>query len=295
MEYTSELFVEFLKKLIVFDKNSQSAIQAISDAKNDRDVGEKKEWEQARTNAEREAQKISDKVQFVITDFQKQIDNIFSCDISDKNGAFIKLRKCKEALALIEGAEKSITKKDIYESNKNGSSQKPSIFIDDIINGKINFVSMAYDLNKALREPKKREKAIACSSFYNMCRAAEAILNQEIVTLRTSIVNNRDSMHQNYANVATDSHQKNSSEWDAAMAALIATADTFAQQRKESLAETEKVYAENNDNLRQRLREIVDIFHQEFPPQEFADEYARLYSLEPSFEHYECYKEMSQH
>lgn len=292
MEYTSELFVEFLKKLIVFDKNSQSAIQAISDAKNDRDVGEKKEWEQARTNAEREAQKISDKVQFVITDFQKQIDNIFSCDISDKNGAFTKLRKCKEALALIEGAEKSIAKKDIYESNKNGSSQKPSIFIDDIINGKINFVSMAYDLNKALREPKKREKAIACSSFYNMCRAAEAILNQEIVTLRTSIVNNRDSMHQNYANVATDSHQKNSSEWDAAMAALIATADTFAQQRKESLAETKKVYAENNDNLRQRLREIVDIFHQEFPPQEFADEYARLYSLEPSFEHYECYKEM---
>lgn len=292
MEYTSELFVEFLKKLIVFDKNSQSAIQVISDAKNDRDTSEKKEWEQARTNVEREAQKISDKVQFVITDFQEQIDNIFSCDISDKNAAFIKLRKCKEALALIEGAEKSITKKDIYESNKNGSSQKPSISIDDIINGKINFVSMAYDLNKALRESKKRETAIACSSFYNMCRAAEAILNQEIVTLRTSIVNNRDSMHQNYANVATNSHQKNSSEWDAAMAALIATADTFAQQRKESLAETEKVYAENNDNLRQRLREIVDIFHQEFPPQEFADEYARLYSLEPSFEQYECYKEM---
>lgn len=292
MEYTSKLFVDFLKKLIVFDKDSQSAIQVASREKNDRDAGEKNEWDRVRTTAEQQAKNFSSKVQSIITDFQKQMDNVLSRDIGDKTATFNRLQKCKEALVLISSAEKSITHKDVYESNKNGSSQQMSISIEDIINGKIDFVSMAYDLNEALKGSRKREATRSCASFYNTCRAAEAMLNQEIIALRGSIVQNRDSLHQNYTNVASSSHQKVSSEWDSAMNALIATAGKFVQQRAASFAETEKVFAGSDDVLRQRLGKLVDTFHTQFPPQEFADEYARLYSLEPSFEHYDCYKEM---
>lgn len=292
MEYTSKLFVDFLKKLIVFDKDSQSAIQVASRVKNDRDAGEKNEWDRVRTTAEQQAKNFSSKVQSIITDFQKQVDNVLSRDIGDKTATFNRLQKCKEALVLISSAEKSITHKDVYESNKNGSSQQMSISIEDIINGKIDFVSMAYDLNEALKGSRKREATRSCASFYNTCRAAEAMLNQEIIALRGSIVQNRDSLHQNYTNVASSSHQKVSSEWDSAMNALIATAGKFVQQRAASFAETEKVFAGSDDVLRQRLGKLVDTFHTQFPPQEFADEYARLYSLEPSFEHYDCYKEM---
>lgn len=292
MEYTSKLFVDFLKKLIVFDKDSQSAIQVASRVKNDRDAGEKNEWDRVRTTAEQQAKNFSSKVQSIITDFQKQMDNVLSRDIGDKTATFNRLQKCKEALVLISSAEKSITYKDVYESNKNGSSQQMSISIEDIINGKIDFVSMAYDLNEALKGSRKREATRSCASFYNTCRAAEAMLNQEIIALRGSIVQNRDSLHQNYTNVASSSHQKVSSEWDSAMNALIATAGKFVQQRAASFAETEKVFAGSDDVLRQRLGKLVDTFHTQFPPQEFADEYARLYSLEPSFEHYDCYKEM---
>ena len=292
MEYTSKLFVDFLKKLIVFDKDSQSAIQVASRVKNDRDAGEKNEWGRVRTTAEQQAKNFSSKVQSIITDFQKQMDNVLSRDIGDKTATFNRLQKCKEALVLISSAEKSITHKDVYESNKNGSSQQMSISIEDIINGKIDFVSMAYDLNEALKGSRKREAASSCASFYNTCRAAEAMLNQEIIALRGSIVQNRDSLHQNYTNVASSSHQKVSSEWDSAMNALITTAGKFVQQRAASFAETEKVFAGSDDVLRQRLGKLIDTFHTQFPPQEFADEYARLYSLEPSFEHYDCYKEM---
>lgn len=292
MEYTSKLFVDFLKKLIVFDKDSQSAIQVASRVKNDRDAGEKNEWDRVRTTAEQQAKNFSSKVQSIITDFQKQMDNVLSRDIGDKTATFNRLQKCKEALVLISSAEKSITHKDVYESNKNGSSQQMSISIEDIINGKIDFVSMAYDLNEALKGSRKREATRSCASFYNTCRAAEAMLNQEIIALRGSIVQNRDSLHQNYTNVASSSHQKVSSEWDSAMNALIATAGKFVQQRAASFAETEKVFAGSDDVLRQRLGKLVGTFHTQFPPQEFADEYARLYSLEPSFEHYDCYKEM---
>lgn len=292
MEYTSKLFVDFLKKLIVFDKDSQSAILVASRVKNDRDAGEKNEWGRVRTTAEQQAKNFSSKVQSIITDFQKQMDNVLSRDIGDKTATFNRLQKCKEALVLISSAEKSITRKDVYESNKNGSSQQISISIEDIINGKIDFVSMAYDLNEALKGSRKRETASSCASFYNTCRAAEAMLNQEIIALRGSIVQNRDSLHQNYTNLASSSHQKVSSEWDSAMNALTTTAGKFAQQRTASFAETEKVFAGSDDALRQRLGKLVDTFHTQFPPQEFANEYARLYSLEPSFEHYDCYKEM---
>lgn len=292
MEYTSKLFVDFLKKLIVFDKDSQSAILVASRVKNDRDAGEKNEWGRVRTTAEQQAKNFSSKVQSIITDFQKQMDNVLSRDIGDKTATFNRLQKCKEALVLISSAEKSITRKDVYESNKNGSSQQISISIEDIINGKIDFVSMAYDLNEALKGSRKRETASSCASFYNTCRAAEAMLNQEIIALRGSIVQNRDSLHQNYTNLASSSHQKVSSEWDSAMNALTTTAGKFVQQRTASFAETEKVFAGSDDVLRQRLGKLVDTFHTQFPPQEFANEYARLYSLEPSFEHYDCYKEM---
>ena len=292
MEYTSKLFVDFLKKLIVFDKDSQSAILVASRVKNDRDAGEKNEWGRVRTTAEQQAKNFSSKVQSIITDFQKQMDNVLSRDIGDKTATFNRLQKCKEALMLISSAEKSITRKDVYESNKNGSSQQISISIEDIINGKIDFVSMAYDLNEALKGSRKREATRSCASFYNTCRAAEAMLNQEIIALRGSIVQNRDSLHQNYTNLASSSHQKVSSEWDSAMNALTTTAGKFAQQRTASFAETEKVFAGSDDALRQRLGKLVDTFHTQFPPQEFANEYARLYSLEPSFEHYDCYKEM---
>ena len=292
MEYTSKLFVDFLKKLIVFDKDSQSAILVASRVKNDRDAGEKNEWGRVRTTAEQQAKNFSSKVQSIITDFQKQMDNVLSRDIGDKTATFNRLQKCKEALMLISSAEKSITREDVYESNKNGSSQQISISIEDIINGKIDFVSMAYDLNEALKGSRKRETASSCASFYNTCRAAEAMLNQEIIALRGSIVQNRDSLHQNYTNLASSSHQKVSSEWDSAMNALTTTAGKFAQQRTASFAETEKVFAGSDDALRQRLGKLVDTFHTQFPPQEFANEYARLYSLEPSFEHYDCYKEM---
>lgn len=292
MEYTSKLFVDFLEKLIVFDEKSRSVINSASREVKDRDVDEKNELNRVCTTAEQQAKSYSSKVQSVITEFQNQIDDMLNCDISDKNSTFTRLQKCKEALVLISSAERSIIQKKVYEANKGDSSQKISIFVDDIIQGKIDFVSMAYSLNEALKDPKKREASDLCASFYNTCRIAESLMNQEITTLRDSIVENRDSLYKIFSDISDDSLQKISSEWDFALNFLTSTADKYAQQRKTSFAETERVCAESSDVLKQCLGELVDTFCRQFPPQEFAGKYAYLYSLEPSFEHYDCYKEI---
>lgn len=292
MEYTSKLLVDFLKKLIVFDKDSRSVIEVASRVVRDRDAGEKDEWGRVRSSAEQQAKKYSSKVQSIVTDFQRQMDNVLSYDIRDKSNTFTRLQKCKETLALVSSAEKSITHKDVYEANKGNSSQQMSMSVDDIIQGKIDFIAMAYDLNEVLKGSKKRETASACASFYNTCRTAEALINQEIITLRSSIIQNREALHTRYSEIANSSHQVASSEWTSALKSLIATADKYAKQRQASFAETEKVSTSSADVLKQRLSKLVDTFCQQFPPQEFAEEYSRLYSLEPSFENYNCYKEM---
>lgn len=292
MEYTSKFFVDFLNNLIDFDEDSRSAIEMASRVIEDRDAGEKYEWGRVRTSAEQQSKSYSTKVQSIVVDFQKQMDSILSSDISDKKSTFTRLQKCKEALALISSAEKSITQKDVYEASKNGTSQQISLSIDDIIQGKINFISMAYDLNETLKSSRKKEATNSCASFYNTCRTAEAMLNLEIVTLRRSIIQNRDALHKSYTNVSRSSHQKVSSEWDSAMSTLVTTASKYKHQRKASFDETKKVYVGNNDMLKQGLARFIDTFCQKFPPQELIDEYTRLYSMEPSFEHYDCYKEM---
>lgn len=292
MEYTSALFVNFLKSLIALDKDCQSAIQLVSREKSDRESNEKNEWSRVRTAAEQRARTSASQIQSIIGDFQNQMDKIISYDIGDKADNFSRLQQCKEALMLISCAEKSITHKDIYEANKNGFSQKMAISIDDIINGGIDFVSMAYELNEVLKGTRKREVSSSCVSFYNTCRTAESILNQEIIALRSSIVQNRDALHQSYADVAKNTHQRISSEWDSALNALTATSGVFAQQMRASLAETEKVFVNKDNALKRNLRELSEKFLIRFPPQDFADEYARIYSLEPSYKHFECTREM---
>ena len=292
MEYTSKLLVDFLKKLLIFDKDSRSAIEVATRVDRNRDTGEKNEWERVRSFAEQQAKNYSSKAQSVVKDFQRQMDDVLSYDIKDKNNTFTRLQKCKESLALVSSAEKFIAYKGVYEANKGNFTHQTGISVDDIIQEKIDFFAMAFDLNEVLKSSKKREIASACATFYNTCRTAEELINQEIITLRNSIIQNREALHTKYAELGSNSHQVTSSEWISAGKSLITTADKYSKQRQASLAETEKVRTSTVDSLKQRLGKLVDTFCKQFPPQEFEEEYSRLYSLEPSFENYNCYKEM---
>ena len=292
MEYTSKLLVDFLKKLLIFDKDSRSAIEVATRDDRNRDTDEKIEWERVRSFAEQQAKNYSSKAQSVVKDFQRQMDDVLSYDIKDKNNTFTRLQKCKESLALVSSAEKFIAYKGVYEANKGNFTQQTGISVDDIIQEKIDFFAMAFDLNEVLKSSKKREIASVCATFYNTCRTAEELINQEIDTLRNSIIQNREALHTKYAELGSNSHQVTSSEWISADKSLITTADKYSKQRQASLAETEKVRTATADSLKQRLGKLVDTFCKKFPPQEFAEEYSRLYSLEPSFENYNCYKEM---
>lgn len=294
MEYTSKLLIDFLKNLIVFDRNSRSILEVAAGAIKKRDADEKNEWGSVRSSAEQQVKGYASQVQAIDTDCQKRMDSVLSSDIKVKNDAFTKLQKCKEALAVISCAEKNIIYKDLYEENQGKSTQKPSITAEDIIQGKINFIDMVFALNEALKSHKKSEASGLCASFYSTCRAAENALNEEIVKLRSSITQNKEELHKNYSEIAVASHQEIASKWDSELEFLDATVEKYVKQRQESAALTEKENFSSTEGAKKHLSKLVDAFCQKFSPQEFATEYARIYSQEPSYTNYNCYKEMPQ-
>lgn len=292
MEFTKKLFIDFLKKLIAFDKDSCSTIDVASRVVKERDYEEKNEWSKVRSSAEQKAKSYASKADSIVSDFQKQVDGVLSRDFGEKSGIFARLQKCKEQLALVSSAEKSITDNATYLAETGNASVASDISIDDLLQGKVDFVTKAYEVNEILNSSKKKGAAKACSSFYSLCRIAENLLNQEIVSLRSMIGQNRDALHSNYSNVGSESHEQMTANWATANQGLQETAHIFAAQRHSSRQETNKVYSSSSDILRQRLGKLVDGFCRQFPPKELADEYMRIYALEPSYEKYECCGEM---
>lgn len=292
MVFTEKMFVDFLKKLIVFDEDSRSMIDIFSRVVKDRDKSENDEWNEVRTNAQEKAKEYVSKTDTIFSDFQKQVSSVLSHDIKEKKGVFLRLQKCIELLELVRTSEKSIMDRSAYSANMENTSASVDISIDDILQGKIDFVAKAFEVNELLSNSKKKRATAVCSSFYHLCRTAKKLLSQEIVVLRSKIVQNKDVLHSDYSKIGNSSLEKMEANWALVSAELNETAHSFASQRELSRQETEMVYSSSNEELKQRLKKLVDKFRKQFPPQEFVEEYTRLYAIEPSFEKYECYNEM---
>lgn len=292
MEYTSKLFVDFLKKLIVFDKECKSIIDISEKVVKDRSNGEKSEWAGSRSRLDSKVKAFSTKKTSLIDDCRRKIESILAQDMSAKKDVFAHLQKCKEALAVISSVEKSITSKGEYESTAKLQAVASNMSLDEVLSGTDKFVSLAYDVNTAIRDGRKRDMANKGGQLYGMCRRAEEVLNAEISKLRTSIIANKDALHSNYDGKEAEACQKLSVEWDAALSTLDAMTAEFVAQREKSKAETQKIVLSSAEVRHIRIDKLIDGFCSQFPPKAFADEYSRIYSIEPSFDHYVCAKEM---
>ena len=253
MEFSEKLFIKFLNSLIAFDKNSRSVLDLVSRVTKDRDDGEKSEWAKVCSEAEQKAKGYVSKTDSIISNYQRQADNILSHDLKDKAGVFARLQKCKEQLALVTSAEKSITDKATYTSANGGSAHTFPITIDEILQGKIDFIAKALEVNDAVNSSKKRSSVDVCSAFYTMCRTAGDLLNQEITLLRGMIIQNRDALQASHSDVGSGSHDKMVAAWTTINKGLTETSSVFARQRDSSLYETKRTYSSLGVNSREKL------------------------------------------
>ena len=292
MEFTKKMLADFVKKLIDFNKYSRVAIDDMTRKVKDCEEGEKSEWDKVKVTVDQKASDFASRFDSLVTNYQSQVESIFSRDIEGKKGVFTRLQKCKELLSMVSSAEKSITDKSAYSAYVNSGTTPVSMSIGELLQGKIDFIARANEVNEALNTSKRKGSDSVCSSFYSLCRTAEDILNQEINKLRGSIVKNRDTLHSEYGRTGIESINCMSANWSSINSELDNIKSQFVTQRYASRLETEKVYHSCNDDLNQRLSKLIEEFCRQFPPEKLAEEYTRIYSLEPLYEKYECCKEM---
>ena len=292
MEYTTEIFSRFLRALGVFDKEVKAVFKATEKLFSDRESEEKSEWENVQNELEQSINSQISKCVDISSNYRRYMDDVYMKDVSDKKEIFARLQKCKEMLSLISSAENSITSKHKYNSETISQNHSLSITLSDLIDGKVDFIELAYAVNAAINNGKKKDIFTASSQFYYICQYAEKALKEEISLLQMKIVENKDSIHVEYNNVGISAHQKLEYEWDVAMTKLEDMSATSVKQKKRIKKETQNTQSSGVTGKRKHLKRIVDGFCSKFPPNEFAAEYIRIYSLEPSYSRYECVSEI---
>ena len=292
MEYTSQLLVEFLKKLIEFDIEYKSAVDKTEQDIVAREEEEENEWNNVIIRTNTQISDFLNNMNTLLNECKNEIASISSCDIDTKKQTYLRLQKCKQTLSLIESVEKSITNREEYDKIGKEHSSSITMSLDEVISANDQFINLAYEINNAIKDDIKKEITSKCAELYSMCRHAEQILNSEIVNLRSSIVENLDTIHNSFAEVSMEANKKIAIEWDTVFSNLDTMTKEFASQRVKSKNETCKVISSSENLCLNHIQTLIDNFCLQFPPEQFANEYARIHFLEPSFEHYKCAKEM---
>ena len=294
VEYTSDIFVKFLNALSEFDKDVRITFSDTDKRENEIFSEEKKEWVSTELRLSRlTSERV--KVNNDLLDEQKQkIKKIFSDDLSKKKGIYTRLRKCMGIYQLIDCSESSISNKEWYNAIKNSQTYPVEISVDDLITDKVDFAGLSYAINVAIRNNKKKDVAKLSSQFYCLCEKSKELLIQEISMLRTAINENQCEIQSGYENVQNNSLNSVLNEWDSTVQKMNEMACVIFESRNAIKAKSEKAQKAVAVDHEKRLDMLVKHFCDEFPPEEFVKEYVRLYSLEPSFEHYECVKYMPQ-
>lgn len=292
MKYTSKLFVEFLKNLIVLDKECKAIIDVSNRLVKDRVNKELSEWVSVRNRLDSEIRDFSTKKTVLIDGYRRRVEGILTQDMSAKDEMFSCLQQYKEALAAISSTEKSITNSNVYESIAKSQVAVSSMSLEDVLSEIDNFTSLAHDINTAIKNGRKREVENKGAQLYGICRSSEELLNAEISKLRTDIIANKDSLHTSYEKKENDLYNQFKVEWETALDVLDDMTTEFIAQREKSKAGTRKIVFLSEEDKHTRIDKLINSFCKQFPPKEFLDEYSRIYSIEPSFDHYVCAKEM---
>lgn len=295
MEYTVKLFVDFLKKTIIFDKELRSMADAAGKIMQERSRSHDREWASERSAAAQSAEQSAVCMETVATTARDTQQKVLLQDIRQKENTFSRLQAYKAAASLVSCAEDSISNKEVFNihcRSFSGTLQPPDMTLEDILQGKINFAAEARKVNDILRLDKKRNTPAVCAGFRNLCRTASAMLNQEITALQAAITENLDKLHKTYASLLEGMEEDLADEWSSAEAGLDSSARSFSKRWKVSRTETERVSRSSGDTLQDRRQKLESTFLKQFPPKALADEYDRLYALEPSFANYACSQDM---
>lgn len=292
MEYTSSLLVGFIDDLDVLDKEIKKVQSKASRQITDWISEGRNEWSTVRSRLDQTMTNHFSKLSGSLDSRKKEVKNLYASDIARKKDQFDTLKKCKEILILIECCESNIENRDEYERLGSGHDYQYSYSTTDLLSGNIDFVGMSDTVDTFLHSTKKKDTEEICAKFFSLCRYAESTLSGEIDRIRASLIANLDSLMDGSESIGSNYQADIVKKWNSAMEEIDQMAIRFAQQSTTSKKGAAVLIHSTQSREQAELEELTQRFCSKYPPKEFADEYKRLYALEPSYTNYMCAKEM---
>lgn len=284
MNYTANMFADFLKKLIILDKDCRSSIEASTKHLEARDTQESEEWMSVVNRASVKGKDKAGIFSTVTSEHKKRIDAAFSEDVGKKKAVCERLYKCQEGLELISKAESMILASG--NGRASASSVEMTFDLNDFLNGQYDFCELA------LESLDRKKSKVSSVSVYSLFAQGKSVLAEEIKKLSSELENSCNSANATYHDIAVSTTQLLKRTWDSSQQIVPENNRLFSQERKSIVEKTNTLYHNSSASLINRLNSLVRAFCNRFSPKELLDEYCRIYSVEPSILNYECRTEI---
>lgn len=282
VEFTETLLVDFLKRILAFDKNTNSIQGKTTRQIQDNEKEAKSSRMTIKQNITKEINNNLEAVKKLDNLYREDMFDFISDDILSKSDYFSRLQRCTEQLMLINAAEGSINNFNSYREKVGKNNKKPSIKLDDILLGKIDFIKKADKVNQTTGG----ENLAACAELYGLCRESEIILNAEITRLREVILQNMPQLQSEYNHKGNKTLSLVTRNWNQIINNIDKTIKSYDEHAKISKAESQQVTHSATASFKSDLNKLEKRFLAQYPPEEFEKEYVRLLSLEPSYNNY---------
>lgn len=283
MEYTIELFVDFLKEIELYSKDCESiredAKQKRKQAKSrlDADVFGKKKSLEGTIN------ESSNEKQGLLRTYEERIQKIENGDDSRRTSVTNRIIQCRACLSEIDTR---ISEHKKYLSNYASDIAPQQLTADAVISSMNAFADQVARLDN-MSTSSKNYLSLA-KEVKGFVDGATKALNAEITRMSRELMANqsqiddmRKSSWQEYLQGMYEVNQRASSEQRTGLSAISTT-------RRKALGtlteEEEKIAAE----CKQKIINRTEQFRRKYPPEEFEKEFFRIYADEPQIDAFLC-------
>ncbi|MGN1338667.1 MAG: FtsK/SpoIIIE domain-containing protein [Oscillospiraceae bacterium] len=199
-----------------------------------------------------------------------------------------KLCRYTEVLAIIQNVGSSFSNPQEYERCGRAKKFDFDLTPEKIAGEEPKLLEMIYSANQALNGGSGSEKKKTCSKLYCYCAAAKTVLEEQILSLRRNIFEDKSTVTADCGKVQQETDQRLASHPETVARYFADSAKKLSQQTAALSKQKSDMISELDRNHQAHLEALTEKFLWEFPVLEMSGEYDRIYRSEPNPDDYHC-------
>lgn len=288
MHFSISFLNEFVDALLQLDRDYKAAVSDFEEITQKIDGYVKTTSDNALRTVSGEGIKIHKDNGSAVTALRTENDDATENFISRHAADIDLISACRRALGMVRSAEASVRNVTEYNKYHQNKPSQLSFSAESFLEKPGEIISIAYEVDEALKGVHTSEKKSACRKLYSYCRRAESVLTEHMARARKRIFDDKPVL-MNELSALSDKGK-------ARFSGMTSSVDEYFSKSSESLDGTFtqlKGYAKDKRaavaaGLEARKESLKAEFLARFPFRELAQEFDEIYSDEPNYDEYAC-------